>query len=71
VRDSPNDRGCIPNIGSRGRRKRLIGGSVWLAVGVMAVAVMCLRRASPAAGAILFLPFTFAALGYFQAREHT
>ena len=67
----PNERGCIPNIGSRGRRQRRIGGAVWLVVGIAAAAAMTVAGAPPASGAILFMPFTFAALGYFQAREHT
>ena len=67
----PNELGCIPNIGERGRRRRRIGGAVFLMIGVAAAIVMAILRAPPASAAVLFIPFTLAALGYFQARERT
>lgn len=67
----PDDLGCIPNIGERGRRRRRIGAAVLLGIGVATGIVMAILHEPPASGAILFLPFTLAALGYFQARERT
>jgi len=67
----PADLGCVPNIGERGRRRRRITGAVSLLVGVAAAIVMLVRHQPPASAAILFIPFTLAALGYFQARERT
>ena len=68
---SPNDPRCIPNIGERGRRRRRTGAAVFLIVGVAAAIAMTVLHEPPASGIILFIPFTLASLGYFQAREHT
>lgn len=62
---------CVPNIGPRGRRARLIGGATALALGVAATAAMIAGRASPAWHVALLPVFAGAALGYFQAREKT
>jgi hypothetical protein len=62
---------CIPNIGPRGRQRRLIGGAAWLAVGAAAAIVLGSRGTSAAWLATLAIPFTIAALMYFQARERT
>jgi len=67
----PNEPRCIPNIGERGRRRRRIGGAVFLVVGVAAAVALAILDAPAASAAILFIPFTLAALGYFQARERT
>ena len=67
----PNDLACVPNIGERGRRRRRIGGAVLLIVGVAAAIVLAMLRKPPSSAAVLFIPFTLAALGYFQARERT
>ena len=67
----PNDVGCIPNIGQRGRRRRQMGGAVFLVVGIVAAIAMATLHEPPSSAFILFVPFTLAALGYFQARERT
>jgi hypothetical protein len=62
---------CFPNIGARGRERRLRGGLVWLVIG-MAATVACIRWQPPAAAFVgLYAVFFLAALGYFQAREKT
>lgn len=67
----PNDLGCIPNIGAHGRRRRQISGAVFLTVGIAAAIAMVILHEPPSSAIILFIPFTLAALGYFQARERT
>ena len=62
---------CVPNIGARGRRRRLTSGFVWLGVGVAAMLILMARGAAAAWYFALVMPFTFAALGWFQARERT
>jgi len=61
----------VANVDARGQRRRLIGGVVWLAVATAATAALGLLRARGAWYAVLAVPFTLAALGYFQARERT
>jgi hypothetical protein len=61
----------IGNIGASGRRRRLIGGAFWLVVGVVATALIVRTDARGWWYALLVIPFTLAALGYFQARAHT
>ncbi|PYP68557.1 MAG: hypothetical protein DMD26_01570 [Gemmatimonadetes bacterium] len=61
----------VANIDDRGRRRRLIGGVVWLGIATVATAVLSSLRARDGWYALLVVPFTLAALGYFQARERT
>lgn len=61
----------VSNITDRGRRRRLIGGIVWLGVATIVTTVLNARRAGDWWYAILVIPFSAAALGYFQARERT
>jgi hypothetical protein len=61
----------VANIDERGRRRRLIGGVVWLGIATVATAVLSSLRARDGWYALLVVPFTLAALGYFQARERT
>jgi len=61
----------VANITDRGRRRRLIGGGVWLAVATLATVALGTLHARAGWYALLVLPFTAAALGYFQARERT
>ena len=61
----------VANIDDRGRRRRLIGGVVWLGIATVATAMLSARRARDGWYALLVVPFTLAALGYFQARERT
>jgi hypothetical protein len=48
-----------------------MGGAVFLAVGIAAAIAMAMLHEPPSSAIILFIPFTLAALGYFQARERT
>lgn len=67
----PNGSGHVSNIDDRGRRRRLIGGVVWLVVAALATAAMVALRARDGWSALLVVPFTLAALGYFQAKQRT
>lgn len=70
-RPTPGGETCIPNIGERGRQRRLRSGLIWLPAG-MALTVACIRAsAPPAAFAGLYVVFFMAALGFFQARAKT
>ena len=61
----------VSNVTSAGRRRRLIGGVIWLGVAVLATAALQLAHAGGWWYALLIVPFSAAALGYFQARERT
>lgn len=61
----------VSNITDAGRRRRLLGGVVWLGIAVITTAALQLSRASSGWYALLIVPFSAAALGYFQARERT
>ena len=62
---------CVPNIGPRGRRMRLLFGVVAFAVGAGVLAALAWSGAPRAWRLLLLLPFTLAGTGYFQAREKT
>lgn len=66
-----NEAACIPNVSARGRRRRLASGIAWLAVALAGAAVLLLAGARPPVLAILVIPFTLAALGWFQAKAKT
>ena len=61
----------IANINERGRRRRLIGGGVWLGVATASTVALSRLHAGDGWYALLVVPFSAAALGYFQARERT
>jgi hypothetical protein len=62
---------CVPNIGAKGRRRRLIGGIGWsLATGAV-FAVFATRDAPPAMFLVLAPFVAIAALSFFQAKEKT
>lgn len=61
----------VENIGPRGARRRLIGGVVWLAIGIAVAGWMLVRRVTGGGYALLAVPFMLAALGWLQARERT
>lgn len=62
---------CVPNIGRRGRRRRLIGGIGWSLVAGAVYAVMASRDA-PTAMFLVVAPFVaIAALHFFQVKEET
>jgi hypothetical protein len=66
----PSGATCIPNIGAPGRRRRQRSALVWMIVALVA-GVVLLRHAPAGWFLLLFVPFTLAALGWFQARERT
>ncbi|HET7342409.1 MAG TPA: hypothetical protein VFL90_13190 [Methylomirabilota bacterium] len=59
------------NIGLTGRRRRLLLGSVVLAIGVVAAAGLAAAGAPRGLRLVLFLPFAMGAVGLLQARDHT
>lgn len=61
----------VENIDARGRHRRLVGGVVWLAVALVATIVLVIVHARQGWYALMVVPFTLAALGYFQAHERT
>ena len=63
--------GRVANIGTVGRRRRLIGGAFWLLLGVVGTGLIARAHARAWWYALLLLPFTLAALGFFQASAHT
>jgi len=67
----PNGSQHVSNIDDRGRRRRLTGGVIWLAVAALATVAMVALRARDGGFALLVVPFTLAALGYFQAKQRT
>jgi hypothetical protein len=64
-------RGCIPNIGPRQRRRRLIGGAGLLALGAIAAALLLGFGAQRAWRILVLLPVWGGALGLLQVREKT
>jgi hypothetical protein len=69
----PNERPHrhVVNIDQRGCQRRLRGGAVWLAIATAATIALVVLRARGPWFSLLAVPFTLAALGYFQAREQT
>jgi hypothetical protein len=62
---------CIANIGPNQRRRRLYGGLVSLAIGIV-VTIMLLATGASRPARLLVLPFFYGfAAGYFQFREKT
>jgi hypothetical protein len=59
------------NIGSVGRRQRLAGGAVLLALGLVAALLLQLTGAARGLRLLLFVPFLAGAIGVLQARDHT
>ena len=62
---------CVPNIGSRERRRRLVGGTLAL-VGSAALLWILVLTGAPRWGRLLVaLPLWSGVLGLLQAREKT
>jgi hypothetical protein len=62
---------CIPNIGRRERRKRMVFGLVVLGAGAAALALLLVAGVQPLWRLPLFLVFWLGLLGVLQAREKT
>lgn len=62
---------CIPNISTAERRKRLMGGLVTFAIGVVILAILMATGANRFWRLPLFLLFLGGASGYFQWRDKT
>lgn len=61
----------VANIGEPGRRRRVIGGAVWLVIATITTMLLNARHARDGWYLMLLVPFTLAALGCFQARART
>jgi hypothetical protein len=64
-------RRCVPNLGPRQRRLRVVFGCVGLAVAIGLGAALFALEAPRWTRAALLLPSWGAALGFLQAREKT
>ena len=63
--------GCVPNIGARGRTRRLIGGAVWT-VATSAVFAVFATRHAPVVMFLVVAPFAaIASLNFYQVKEKT
>lgn len=62
---------CLQNIGPSEQRRRLRGGLVALAAGLVLGAILLYTGTSPWWRLLLFLPFAAGGIGFFQAREKT
>ena len=62
---------CVPNIGARGRRRRVAWGAAFLLLGIGWAARMSWLGSATLDRLWLLVPFGIAALGVFQAREKT
>jgi uncharacterized membrane protein len=62
---------CIPNIGPRQRRQRIIGGIVGLVIAVGVAGVLLAMGVSRPVRLAVFVPFFAGTTGLFQAREKT
>jgi hypothetical protein len=62
---------CIPNIGPRERRRRLVGGFVFLAIAVCVAGCLVWFETPRSWRLLVFLPAWAAAIGFFQVSEKT
>lgn len=62
---------CVPNIGPRERRKRLVFGFVFLAASGAALAGFRIAGVCWEYRLLLLLPLWVSAVGFFQAKEKT
>jgi hypothetical protein len=62
---------CIPNIGPRERRRRLVGGLVFLAVAACVAGCLIWFDAPQPWRLLVFLPAWVSAIGFFQVSEKT
>lgn len=62
---------CVPNLGPRAQRKRLVFGIAALGASVVIAPILVLAHVPLAWRLLLFVPFYLGALGVFQARDKT
>ena len=62
---------CFPNIGLRGRRRRIRLGAVAAVVTLALLAALLSQRGHPLLSLALALPAFYAAVCFFQAKEKT
>jgi len=62
---------CIPNIGPRERKRRLVGGLVFLAIAVCVAVCLVWFQAPRPWRLLVFLPAWASAIGFFQVSEKT
>ena len=62
---------CVPNIGLRGRRRRVTSGVFCLAITAAVFAGLAIRHAGVAAYFLLAPLTAYTALFFFQAKEKT
>ena len=62
---------CVPNIGVRGRRRRIRLGIVWIGITAALVAWLLARHAGMAWSLVTWPAAMMSALSFFQAREKT
>lgn len=62
---------CVPNLGPREQRKRLVFGVAALGASVLVAAMLVLTHVALTWRLLLFVTFFFGALGVFQARDKT
>ncbi len=65
------DRETVVNIGPRERRKRVVRGAAMLLIASVIFTILEITDASRGWRFLLFVPLWIAALGFFQAWEHT
>ena len=63
--------GCIPNIGPRERKRRLVGGFIFVAVTVCVAGCLLWFEAPRPWRLLVFLPAWASAIGFFQVSEKT
>jgi hypothetical protein len=61
----------VPNIGTRGARRRRRGGIVWSVVAAVTLVAMLATGAPRETRLLLVIPFGLAATGFLQARQKT
>ena len=62
---------CIPNIGPRERRRRLIGGVVMLVLSVACMAMLLTRGAGRGWRAAAFVPLLLTLIAFLQVQQKT
>jgi hypothetical protein len=69
--DPEASRGCVPNLGPKQQRVRLMVGLAGLAIALAAASALLVFEAPRWTRVALVLPLWGSAIGFFQAREKT